>query len=143
VSAREPSPREAVVAALCGLAFAAYLTWLGAVRHPQLRVPSAIAWVLAGVLACAAATLLARAARRPRLVSWLAVPVLAGFAAAGAWIALGAGPRACRASGPGVAVAAGGMHCRAAFGVGALVAAGMTLLAVRLARATQDTAPRG
>ena len=142
MSAREPTPREAIVAALCCLAFGAYLAWLGAVRHPQLRVPPAVAWVLAGVLACAAAVLLAKAARRLRVAGRLAIPILAGFTAVGAWIALGAGPQVCRASGPGVAVAAGDMQCRVAFGIGALISAGMTLLAIRLARATQDTAPR-
>ena len=114
------------------LGTAALLVGAALARNSQLRVPPAVAFIAAAVLLAAALALLAKAARRPKVVDWLMVAILTGFAIVGAWIALAGEAGACRPAVPGQAIGSSA-GCRAAFGIGALINAGVAAWAMRLA----------
>ncbi|HEU4828223.1 MAG TPA: hypothetical protein VFT04_03410 [Gemmatimonadales bacterium] len=136
----EPSFRQLVTAALLCATVAASLVWAGLTRSDALQVPPAVAYLVASILVSAALALLAKAARRPRLVNWLIVVILGGFAIVGGWIALDDTADACRVAAGGRDPGGGGFGCRTAFGLGALMNAGMTIWAARLARRSTDGA---
>jgi hypothetical protein len=96
-------------------------------------VPPAVAYLVAAILVAAAVALLAKAARRPRVVNWLVVGILACFTIVGGWVALDATPGACRGGVEGLRLGGGAFGCRTAFGLGALMNAGFTAWATRLA----------
>jgi hypothetical protein len=95
---------------------------------------------VAAVLASAALALLAKAAGRHRLVEWLVVLILGGFAIIGAWIAVDDTAGACRAGVGGFDLGSDAYGCRTAFGLGALLNAGLTIWAARLAGKASDDA---
>lgn len=116
------------------------LALLGIIHPPGLRVPPAIAYLLAFVLLMAAASLASRLAGKARANALFASLVLFGFAATGAWIAFDrGGAQSCvRRLGTDEnvarAVAVSPTTCRVVFGTGAVVSLAMACGAVLLAR---------
>lgn len=97
-----------------------------------LRVPATIASVAAATFLIGAMMLPAAAAGRQRLVTGLAVLLLAAFTAIGGWIALGPGPRQCTGGwSADDQRPVSGTGCRVAFGIGALITAGIAVVALR------------
>jgi hypothetical protein len=136
---REPPLRQLVIAALLCTAVAVSLVWAGLTESAALEVPPPAAYLVAAVLAAAALALLAKGARRPRLVNWLVVLILGGFAIVGAWVAVDDTAGACRGRVGGVDPGGDAFGCRTAFALGALMNVGMAIWAARLAhRATDD-----
>ena len=136
---REPPLRHLLIAALLCTAVAVSLVWAGVSRSSALQVPPPVAYLVAAALAGAALALLAKAARRPRLVNRLVVVILGGFAIVGGWVALDDTAGACRGGAGGFDMRGDAYGCRTAFALGALMNVGMAVWAARLAhRATDD-----
>jgi hypothetical protein len=99
---------------------------VGPVRHADINGPPWIAGVAGGLFLlfgnaiAFAGTTWFRGAQR-----YLALPIVAGFAAIGNWIAFGEGPRECSGGISFLFVSISGpsseIECRIAFGIGALI----------------------
>lgn len=128
-----------ITAALLCAAVAVTLFWAALTRSAALEVPPPVAYLVAAIMAGAALALLAKAARRPRLVNWLVVLILAGFALVGGWVAIDDTAGACRGGVGGFDQGGDAFGCRTAFGLGAFMNVAMAIWAARLARkATND-----
>jgi hypothetical protein len=130
---QDATPRQlfffAALFAAAGLA----LAWASYTRHPALRVPPAVGYLVAAVLVAGGAAAAAKAAERPRLVEAFVVAIMAGFAVTGGWIALGDSGAACTTN-VALAGAVRAAGCRVAFGVGAIVSAAMAAWAAAMLR---------
>lgn len=121
--------RDAIIAAaaciLAGLGVATMITLFpeGLKAPAWVAYAAAAAFVLCGFVIISA-DLRAWGANRALIVALL----LAMFAPP-AWIAFGAGERACRLGGELFGIAATGLMCRVPFGVGALVLGWMMIVA--------------
>jgi hypothetical protein len=107
--------------------------------HPEgLKVPAWVAYAAAAAFVLAGFVIFAVEARRARLYRWLVVALLVAMLTPGAWIAFGAGDRACTVGSGLLDFGASGLTCRAPFGVGAILLAVMTFVAFRAARSDKD-----
>ena len=126
---REGTPRQLLVFATLFAAVGVEMIWTAYTRHPALKVPPTIGYVVAAICLAGSAAAAAKASGRRRLVETLAVVILVGFTAVGAWIALGDGGGSCTTNLP-LAGAARGAGCRIAFGLGAVISAAMAAIAM-------------
>ncbi|MDB4885653.1 MAG: hypothetical protein JWN79_1091 [Gemmatimonadetes bacterium] len=132
-----------VIAAAGCVATSALLVWAAVTHAPGLRVPSAVALVLAGATGVAAWRVGQLYRGGAGTGDGSAALVLAAMAVFGLWVAVGGGARQCGVrlgSGPSVAVA--GAACRVPFGIGGLLATVAALYALRRwARARRASTP--
>jgi len=132
-AAQEGTSRQLLAVAAIFAAAGAGLVWASYTRHPALRVPPTVGYVVAAVLVAGSAAAVAKAAGRPRLVDAFVVVILAGFAVTGGWIALGDSGGACTTN-VALSGAARATGCRIAFGAGAVISAAMAVWAAVLLR---------
>lgn len=129
---REEASRQLLTFAAIFAAAGAALLWAAYTRHPALRVPPSIGYLVGAVIVAGSAAAAAKASGRPRLVEALSILILVGFTAIGDWIAFGDSGLACTTNLPlsGVARLAG---CRIAFGIGAVISGAMAIWAATMA----------
>lgn len=99
---------------------------------PGLNVPPWVALVVSAGMLAGAAALIAKIARRHRVVLAFIVLLLGTFATTGAWIGFGPGERQCtRGWSDALGRPASGTHCRLVFGAGAVVSTAIMVIALR------------
>ena len=126
-----------MIAVLACAAAALLLVWAAVTGNGRLRVPPAVALVVAIAPAAAAWRLLRMRSPTAGSGDGAAALIFTSFAATGAWIALGSGARVCTSGGRLDPVVQTGLSCRVPFGIGAVLAALLAAYAIaRLRRAT-------
>ncbi|HEX7596123.1 MAG TPA: hypothetical protein VF387_07190, partial [Gemmatimonadaceae bacterium] len=103
------------------LAGAIGIGYVGFARSPSMRVPPAIAYLLALICIVTAARLFEMASGRPGRGDWFATVFFGASAVIEWWIALFASPGQCRSSVGGLSFSSSGSvgACRIGFGIAA------------------------
>jgi hypothetical protein len=126
------------------LTAAVALGYAGFVRVSGLRVPPAIAYLLALICVVTAARLFEMASGRPGRGDWFATVFFGASAAIEWWIAFFSPPGQCRSSIGGLSLisSAGGGACRAGFGIAAGICTGVAIFCLwRILRASRELTP--
>jgi hypothetical protein len=132
ISDRNASRLAHLLAAVGCIAGSVLLVWAAATGAPGLRVPAAVALIVAAVPAAAAWRLLQLWRGVASAGDGAAALVLAAMATFCLWVAVGPGARRCGVRvGGGPVAGPGGLACRVPFGVGGALVALAALYALR------------